>query len=291
MFHLRTHRILLLEGPDALSFLQGQTTNDAERLENGFVQQSAHCNHKGRMISSFKLGRINAESYVLRLHESLASIAMEALKKYMVFSKATLSATELAAFVLEKPNDERVEQIEQLREIDGALVFADQTSDFVELYIPETSLSQLSAAFHGEALSDADWESKMVALGISEVRGPTTEKFLPQEFNYDVTGGVNFKKGCYTGQEIIARLHYKGQAKKRLRRGRIASEQRPISGDEIRVISTQKNKGEVLFAHNIGEKHYEFLAVVSNDALESECALSSDLATKIEWLPLPYAIP
>ncbi len=294
LYPLNQHIIAKIEGPDAAAFLQGQCTNDVEALAIGQTQHTAHCNHKGRVISSFVLSRESDTSFLLRFHKSLCETGINALAKYIVFSKAKLSSTTLSAFAVIGPfPPEKSEEIQL--SVQGAQLF--QLSDeHTEIYVSPERTSSLKNTFENVEIKNGDdWKSYLVTQGRCELEQESTELFLPQELNFDCTKAVNFKKGCYTGQEVIARLHYRGQAKKRLRRGYL--EPAPLKDftidGKINVIdtSTNKNCGTVVLAANPQTTGFEFLAVVSNSSLSSECVLDLISQVKIEWLELPYAIP
>lgn len=278
--------IAKLEGPDAANFLQGQCTNDVNALATGQMQKSAYCNHKGRVISSFSLSRESEELFFLRLHRSIAQETIEKLNKPLTFSKAELSVTTLQAFALVGDID--------LNNLNSALT----TSTFQlnerhrEIYIEADDAKTLEDMVMVHTHSAENWIQYLITCGEYELTHESSEKFLPQELNFDCLDIVNFKKGCYTGQEVIARLHYRGQAKKRLRRARVVGINEAIPA-HTQIIDTATNKasGTVLLSTIIDQESCEFIAVMSNTALQSECVLDTSSATKIEWLELPYAIP
>jgi folate-binding protein YgfZ len=142
-------------------------------------------------------------------------------------------------------------------------------------------------------ITNQAWDLTLIRNGIGEVREPTIEELLPQDINLQLTGGVDFKKGCYTGQEIIARMHYRGNLKKHMYRGVASSlvTTDDISSQNIIDADTQKNVGKILFAVKISETSSEFLSMTNDDYIDNKTALLSEHpAAKIEWLPLPYAI-
>lgn len=289
IFALREHRVARIEGPDAAKFLQGQCTNDVDALGIGESQLSAHCNHKGRVISSFILSRESDSSFLLRFRENLADTAMAALQKYLVFSKATLSLTDLDVFVIIKNEPGDFPDFK----LHSAIASYHLQEKHLELYIPAGSDIDLAQIVGVDAILSPDqWNTELLRQGVYEVEQSTSEHFLPQELNYDCLGAVNFKKGCYTGQEVIARLHYRGEAKKRLRLGRVELTDVAIP-TQVDVIDTESNKscGSVLLAVSAAEYGRDFLALVKNSALASECVLDLNSPAKIEWLELPYAIP
>lgn len=279
--------IAKLEGPDAANFLQGQCTNDVNALASGQMQKSAYCNHKGRVISSFSLSRESEELFFLRLHRSIAQETIEKLNKPLTFSKAELSMTTLNAFVIVGDAD-----LDSLHSALGASIFQ-LNEKHREIYLDTDNTEALEGIINPEyRYSAKHWAQYLIHSGEYELTHESSEKFLPQELNFDCLDIVNFKKGCYTGQEVIARLHYRGQAKKRLRRARVVGINEAIPAHtQIIDTVTDKASGTVLLSTIINQESCEFIAVMSNTALQSECVLDTSNTTKIEWLELPYAIP
>lgn len=268
-------------GPDAETFLQGQLTNDLSLLGEKEMCFAAHCNPKGRVVSLFQVAKISTEHFVLKLPSALAQIATQQLKKYMVFSKAELSEIE-ALSLSTKPGSHRnalgKSAIAQHTHSDGS----------EELWVVPTEAAAYLQSGEISLASGSAWKRRLITLGIPEIGPEQSEQYLPQELNLDLIGAVNFKKGCYTGQEIIARLHYRGKSKKRLRRGIIKKEHTKLA--EIASDAGSKLGEVVNIQANSGTS--EFLANVSIDCHEHSCLLKDDSDTiKIEWLELPYAIP
>ena len=287
VYALTDYRVARLEGPDAKKFLQGQCTNDVDALKDGTAQLSAHCNHKGRMISSFYLSRETPDSFLLRIHESLADITLPALKKYLVFSKAELTLTQFEVFVL--VSEEMKSTVAKLNEVPSFELNESHREIYVSNHSEKEQLLELAAA---EFLPKSSWLSYQQKHGRIDLNSETTERFLPQELNYDCIDAVSFKKGCYTGQEIIARLHYRGQSKKRLYRGHTKAEA-GVLGPNHTIIDTGSGKacGSVILAVESEENGCDFLAVVNRTSLDSDCVLELTNPLKIQWLGLPYAIP
>ena len=122
-------------------------------------------------------------------------------------------------------------------------------------------------------MPDAEWRRLEIAAGIAWLTDETRESFIPQMLNLDRLGALSFEKGCFPGQEIIARTRYLGRLKRRLYPGRIAAGERPMSGDPVR--SGDRNAGTIMAAERDGEDGgFELLAVVAMDLaggrLESE---------------------
>lgn len=292
------HALLRVSGPDAGKFLQGQCTCDLNRLENGEFLLGAHCTHKGRMNSSFVTAPLAADAIGLQIHSSITGHAFASLKKYIVFSRAEIAvADDIGSVYLAGPEAEKI-----LRKLDlaapsvgnffqsGRITLLHHAQHQFEIWAPEETLlgvcqsaPVLAAENHVDLLN--------IRRGIGEVRAETIEEFIPQDLNFQLTGGVSFSKGCYTGQEIIARMHYKGKIKKHMYHGIADTGSPPAPATPI-VDDAGKNVGKIVFAARNENRQAEFLALVNDDATEGETFISGpDSQPKISWRPLPYAIP
>ncbi|MFL0799093.1 MAG: folate-binding protein [Agarilytica sp.] len=298
---LADYRLISVVGPDARKFLQGQCTCDFQNMGDNTFLTGAHCSPKGRMISSFVAAPQGTNTIALRLHESIAEIALSALQKYAVFSKVELTLLdEYVGFAL--LNTDNLSAFNTSLKIinPGQTSYQSQTlilqhsSDNMEIWsTKESALAHLNAFASVDIQNNSNsWRLKNIQSGIGEVQLPLTEKLLPQEMNFQEIGAVSFKKGCYTGQEIIARLHYKGQLKKHMARGCIKSEQKIETNQLIYTENTnEKPKGTVLNVAHSGENTYEFLALCDDKIIDdNSCYIENNATTKIQWLTLPYAI-
>ena len=254
----RVNRALLrVSGPDAVKFLQGQCTCDLNQLTDGELLLGAHCTHKGRMNSSFVIAPLASDAIGLQIHSSITEHAFTSLKKYIVFSKAEIAvADDIGSVYLAGPEAEKI-----LRKLDlfppsagrffqaGRITLLQHAENQFEIWAPEETL--LDVCQSAPVLATENQVDLLgVRRGIGEIRAETVEEFIPQDLNFQFTGGVSFSKGCYTGQEIIARMHYKGKIKKHMYRGVADVPGLPVPATAI-VDSAGKNAGKIVFAaHN-----------------------------------------
>lgn len=224
LYPLTQYGLISVSGPDASKFLQGQLTADIEALQAGTTKLAAHCNAKGRMHSSFFLHCLSHQDYLLVLPIDVLNTAMTALKKYAVFSKVELKdlSPEYAAIGISNNNDAPIPAIGNtvkatfsvpITGIGRIDYFAKATLSEVANNFDSLASDQLGAAVNwcGSAL----WEKRLVDAGIGLVQHASIDEFIPQMLNYDYIEGISFTKGCYTGQEIIARMKYRGKVKRR----------------------------------------------------------------------------
>jgi len=295
---IEDYQHLLISGLDAASFLQGQLTADVEALDLGASCFAAHCNPKGRMISSFLVFRLSASSFLLRVVSDLADEAAAQLKKYMVFSKVELSTnSDINALAIW--GDDLSDIHTKLETNNPVLAVHKHAENYLEICASSENIEILRPILEQCKLgSREEWQRRHLTAGIADISAASSAVYLPQELNFDHIGAVSFKKGCYTGQEVIARLHYKGKLKKRLYLGETLSETKSKTpGEALKINSklynSENNKacGQVV-AVSSGGNSQALLAVVENDSVISNTVVTSpEIGAKIEWHDLPYAIP
>lgn len=294
-------RIMAVSGPDSAKFLQGQLTCDVTRLPLPGSVLGARCNPKGRMQSSFRLLRHNESDYLLAMAEALIGPQITDLTKYAAFFKTKIidatdswvrlglhgeKASSLLA-ELDLPVPGAPDTVEQL---DAARVVRLPGNDSFELWLPaEMALPAIERLLAtATAIPLNDWQLLQIRAGIGQVFAETREAFIPQMLNLQVFDAVSFKKGCYTGQEIVARMKYLGKLKKRM--FRLVSEKSDCLAPGTPVVNRDTGQvlGEVVMAA-LGPEHMEMLAVVQKDAaqLASLCAIDSQ-GPALTLAPLPY---
>ncbi|BBH47801.1 YgfZ/GcvT domain-containing protein [Pseudomonas sp. KU43P] len=291
--------ILAVRGSDAGKFLQGQLTCNINYLSPEHAGLGARCMVKGRMQSSFRI-LPEGNGYLLAMASELLEAQLADLKKYAVFSKATLS-DESAAWVRFglQQGDAALQALGlSVPASAGATVRHDNliaiavSDGRVELWVPADNAPHvreaLAAALPEGSLND--WLLGQIRAGIGQVMGPTRELFIPQMINLQAVDGVSFKKGCYTGQEIVARMQYLGKLKRRQYRLALAEQAIPAPGAEIFSPTHGSSVGEVVLAASTGQG-CELLAVLSADAVEDDnLHLGSLQGPRLELLSLPYEL-
>jgi len=214
LIHL-PYSFVSITGIDAEKFLQGQFTCDLTTTSNETLQFGTVNSPKGRMYGLFKITRI-VDGFLIRLESSTVELLIRNLSKYKVFFKCEIKIEEhLSAFAYSplKSNEEGFpERGNQLLHINSE--FISRTSDkqsLFEIWSPDLSLRQLTTN------TDPDIRFALEAqLGIPELYSATQDHFILQFLNLQELGAVSFKKGCYTGQEIIARMKFLGKLKKKM---------------------------------------------------------------------------
>jgi hypothetical protein len=301
---LRHQGLLSIEGPDAAKFLQGQVTCDVRELAEKVTRLGAQCTLKGRMLLSFRALQLESEQILLRMHAGLAEKALSSFGKYIVFSKAKLhdrsdnyrhiglygpAAETLLIQVLGAAPTERDEWCQS----ESAVVIKLEEQRYECWLLPDQAERIWLALMPTCALAGENlWTLLDIRAGMGEVRPETSEFFTPQALNYQLVNGINFRKGCYTGQEIVARLHYRGTLKRHMYRFVTRSDsktQLPLPGSAV-LTAEQRNIGEIVLSAQTNSGAIEILATIADEYLmQAYCA--PEALQKLEQLPLPYAIP
>ncbi len=295
-----THEgLLAVRGVDAAKFLQGQVTCNLNYLDQATSSLGARCTPKGRMTSSFRI-LIEGEGLLLAMANELVETQLADLKKYAVFSKSTLTDESadwvrfglsqgdgvLLALGLDLP------QTSDSVAREGKLIAVRLADGRVELWAPKAEAATLEARLAAQlpqAPLDA-WLLAQVRAGIGQVFGATREQFIPQMINLQALGGVSFKKGCYTGQEIVARMQYLGKLKRRLYRLALAAGELPQAGAELYSPVHQSSVGEVVLAAP-APNGCELLAVLQEDAVsDGRIHLGTADGPALNLLDLPYTL-
>jgi folate-binding protein YgfZ len=294
--------LLRVSGPDAEKFLQGQTTADFRRLAESRLLLGAHCDHKGRMHSSFIAAKLDQTTIGLRVHAGIAEHAQAALQKYIVFSKAQLApATDVRMLGLIGKDVEHHLQnaVEVLPTADGEFSMQENITvlrhsiDCFELWIqqPQAETVERALSAHFKPATSNEWDLHQIRHGLGQVRSETKGEFIPQVLNFQHLGGISFNKGCYTGQEVVARMHYLGKTKRHTYLGLVRAPELPAPGTPVFTANKESPSGEVVMAAFAGENLVAQLFVCSEQSVdEGALALKSPTGPNIELLPLPYSL-
>lgn len=291
--------LLAVRGADAGKFLQGQLTCNLNYLNENSSGLGARCTPKGRMLSSFRIVP-QADGYLLAMARELLEPQLAELQKFAVFSKVKLSDVSVdwvrfglfqAETLLQELGFELPAATGSMCRHDGQLAIRVDAAR-VELWVPAeqaaATQSRLAADLPEAPLND--WLLGQVRAGIGQVFGETRELFIPQMINLQALDGVSFKKGCYTGQEIVARMQYLGKLKRRLYRLSLPGAQLPAIGSEIFSPVHSSAVGEVVLAAR-AEDSVELLAVLQQDAVaDGRLSLESVEGPSMSLLDLPYSL-
>ncbi|SMN16259.1 Folate-dependent protein for Fe/S cluster synthesis/repair in oxidative stress [uncultured Candidatus Thioglobus sp.] len=254
------NRVLLrLSGSDVQGFLQGQFSNDIAKLEEGIAQLNAYCQHQGKIMALIWVMK-KANEYYLSFPEDLSTDIVKKLTMFKMMSDVT---------IIDVSNE--VIQLGVIDEIvNGAFKLNDQQSVV------------LTESIDGLELNDeVHWKMSCIDNEVPEVELITVEKFVPQLLNLDINEvGVSFTKGCYPGQEVVARLHYLGKSKRRMRA--FECEGDTSVGDELIAVNSTSAKasGIVVRCVKLNDKSL-CLATVEINYEDDEITLNNAQHTKL----------
>ena len=287
---LPQYALLKISGDDAAAFLQGQLSNDVKQLVTtqalGNWQLSGYCNPKGRLLALFYLWRADDDFYAL-LDESLVEAILKRLRMFVMRSKVLIehiaSSSSLGFSSREQLKQTIADQFGNVGQLPldtlqhtGVVVFDDKAILAINQRYLLVSQTPLNDLFTSTIDQSKDWLSADILEGLPQVTADSSEAFIPQMLNLDLLGGINFKKGCYTGQEIVARMHYLGKLKQRmfvctLTNTNDADTSAALPGDKIYAdAELVKSVGNLV---SVSANHAQALAVVRIEHQDSELYL------------------
>lgn len=288
--------LLLVKGPDASKFLQGQVTCDIRELANNKTLIGAQCNIKGRVLASFRVLQMDPETIALMMPADNIETTQKNLGKYIVFSKAKLHDYRADFHILGCYGADCEKNLSHFFPVipSGSHTWTTHNDNYLikldenrfECWINQRDYPAIIESLSVSCFmaSSSVWKLLDIRAGLYWVNAESTEQFTPHELNYPYINAVSFRKGCYTGQEIVARMHYRGKLKRHTHRFALNSNEIPAYRS---TLSSNHGDafGEILVCA-LNEMHKVECLAVCND----EQALSVN-PEKIKHLELPYAIP
>lgn len=296
--------VIRASGADAASFLHGQLSNDVSRLDAAHARLAAYCTPQGRMLASFVYARAGAGELWLSTSADVLAPTLKRLSMFVMRAQAKLSDASAELAVIGLAGEAAAAWLGEAApaapwdkaDRDGAIVIRllparqDGTDVPAWLWIgPVAQAEALQAAL--PALDAAQWQRIELATGVAQIVAATSGQLVPQMLNYELVGGVDFRKGCYPGQEIVARSQYLGKLKRRgfLLAG--AAAMRP--GQEVYWSGDAGQPAGLIAAAapEFGGGHVALaelkIAVTQSGTLHLGAADGPVLALQ----PLPYALP
>ncbi len=278
---------LEVSGQDARAFLQNQLSNDLNALAVNGSQFSAWCNPKGQVISNFIVIRRDS-GYLLLCKASLKAPVQKRLGLYVLRSAVSINDRSGQLALLGIANTRL--DTGRLADIEGLTAVALPAG--ANRYLLAGAAGAIAAAL--ATLADKPqlagsrlWEQLDIQAGVPWVGPETQARFLPQMLNLDLLPGLSYQKGCYPGQEVIARLHYRGKLKKRM--ALFKAETGLHAGGRIYQKGLNNAVGDIINATAPGQSAYA-LAVVQLDSLQQPLFPGPDSNQALTRLDLPYAV-
>lgn len=303
---LSNQGLIKVHGEDAESFLQNQFTNDIRNITIDTHQLTAWCSPKGRIIATFRVFK-KANSYYLSLSHDLIEHVIKKLRLYVMMSKVTIEDVSETIIHFGFTGEHAEEKLAEILEAQSAHLPTEtsQTTSYktvsilrlpssipcFEIFseIDDAKTLWDNCANKAAQASNDRWAYLNIRSGLPQISEANTESWIPQMVNYIAVDGVDFKKGCYPGQEVVARLNYLGKTKRRMYRIRINTKQLPNINDTI-ISETDKQAGKILNAAKSPNGHIEALSVLKIAESEKPLTLSLDENATIKLLELPYSL-
>lgn len=297
--------LVTLTGPDTIKYLQGQVTADVDALSADQHVLCAHCDAKGKMWSDLRLFQ-RAEGFAFIERRSLRDTQLNELKKYAVFSKTTIAADDSVILLGAAGANIRQQLQSVFNDLPDAehpvtqdqdvtlLHFSHPAERFLLVLTAERYTALLEQLAGKSELNDSrQWLALDIESGLPIIDSGNSAQFIPQATNLQALNGISFSKGCYAGQEMVARAKYRGANKRALywlagQAGKV-----PAAGDdlELRLGDNWRRTGTVLAACRLQDNAVWVQAILNNDlAADSELRVRDDADGKLTIQPLPYAI-
>ncbi len=295
--------LIKVTGDDAEKLLQGQFTNDVRQVTAEKNQLSAWCTHKGRMLVSFRLFKRSDAYYLLLPQDSVAS-TIKRLQMYILRTAVKLEEVSDSLLRIGIAGSHSTQILTEClgdappSEVDGSLTI----DKITVLQIPgnrpryivfsETpqDLWQCATKTARQA-GAAAWQLLDILAGLPQIVPATAEAFVPQMVNFHAIGGVSFKKGCYTGQEVVARMQYLGSLKRRMYLARIDTNSIPQPGDALYITHSEESVGKIANAVTLPEGGAIILAVIKiSHAKTDEIHWQNQQGEILQCLELPYLL-
>ncbi|MBE9516622.1 MAG: folate-binding protein YgfZ [Proteobacteria bacterium] len=295
-----------VSGEDATDFLQGQFSNDIKALDDHHWQLSAYCNPKGRILALMRITK-QEHNYRLILPTEIAKGTLKRLQMFVMRSRVTLRLCD-DELLMGLAGDDLNTLVPYLSTVEHG---AGHSKGMSALTMPGASLRLLvtgnseqisklwseceaNATGTGSGTNSMVWRQMDIESGIPQVFEASKEMFVPQMLNVDILDGVNFKKGCYPGQEIVARMHYLGKLKKRMYLGTFKTNGScPLPGEAVYSDSfgTQAAGNIVDAAIDANGNCSALMSVQISSADKSDLHAESSDGPEIILIDLPYSFP
>ncbi|MEY2249407.1 CAF17-like 4Fe-4S cluster assembly/insertion protein YgfZ [Comamonas sediminis] len=287
--------VIRAEGADAASFLQGQLSHDVQLLPVGQARLAAFLSAKGRMQASFIVIKRSAEEFWLITSRDVLPATLKRLSMFVLRAKCKLSDATEAVQLLGLAGDAVPAEA---RKLAPWQVLALDDASIVRLYAAEGESRALLAAPAASALpaqitgsptiTAAAWQLSIVQAGVPLITATVVDAFVPQMLNFESVDGVSFKKGCYPGQEVVARSQFRGTLKRRMYR--LASAAQPQPGQEVFAANDDSQPVGTVVQSAASASGFEALVSMQIAAASAPLHLGSSTGAALQLLSLPYAL-
>lgn len=293
-----------ISGADSEKYLQGQVTADVAQLGEHQHLLVAHCDPKGKMWSNLRLFR-RQDGFAVIERRSLRDAQLTELKKYAVFSKVTIVADDenvllgVAGFQARAALKNLFSELPDANKPlinDGAtsLLWFEYPDERFLLVTDVATAERVTEALRGEAQfnNSLQWLALNIEAGLPIIDAANSAQFIPQATNIQALGGISFKKGCYTGQEMVARAKFRGANKRALWYLAGNASRVPEAGEdlELKMGENWRRTGTVLAAVQLDDGRVLVQVVMNNDMEADSVFRVRDDANTLSIQPLPYSL-
>lgn len=293
-------------GEEAESFLQNQFCNDVRNVSETQGQLNAYCSPKGRVLAFFRLFKVD-DQYFLRMPKSMLTDTINRLRMFILMSKVTLEDTSDDLVIIGYSGPEAVQRLKAITgeipmETDAVIhqngltiIRISDTPSRFEIYGNCDDVMALWEKLATDAVpvGSGSWELLDIRDAIPEVIQNTKEAFVPQMINLQGINALSFKKGCYPGQEIVARMHYLGKLKRRMYLAHIDADTIPAAGDSLYAANSESGQGagKIVRAQTSPTGGTDLLAVIEIASAENDSLHVGNTDGPVLALEeLPYAV-
>lgn len=295
---------LRVSGEEAQSFLQNLLSNDILEVSGTRAQLSSLNTAKGRMLATMLIWR-EGDDYLLQLPRVLCEAIRKKLTMYVLRAKVKIAdaSDEIISLGLSGENAQEIlsKQFGELPQIplgcigtaQGSVVKISGTRWQINISAPHAAALWPALGRHAQPAGSACWDWLNIRSGIPAILPQTQEQFVAQMVNLELIGGVNFKKGCYPGQEIVARMQYLGKLKRRMYLAHLEIADAPQAGDELYSADMEgQASGMIVNAAPAPGGGYDALASVQSSSHATQTVHWKSLqGAALQFLPLPYPLP
>ena len=302
--------LLYVGGDDAKEFLQNQLSNDIDKMNEHHAQFSSISSAKGRMFGIFRVIQIEG-GYILVMPKSIVENIQLRLQKFIVRSQVVLAdiSDSFSGISITTDNAELIQQLNLTAQSDeGSMHSVVQTENQINLQVHAAKGRVRFMIFNNDtnqlidiwqkisqvltANDASQWQLQEIEAGIPTVHPETSEAFVLQMSNLHLLDGVSFKKGCYPGQEVVARMKYLGKLKRRMYLASVSGIPCPNAGDDLTTKGSDRadGSGKVVDAIQLSETENLMLFVAKIEPTEAnELVLFKHPEQSISLRKLPYS--
>ncbi len=297
--------IIRVTGDDSEVFLQGQFSNDIKQVTLTHAQLSSWCSPKGRVLTQLLVVR-QASAYLLVLPRAVLDTTLKRLRMFVLRSQVSLqdasdslvclgfagagSSAHLSQLYTHSPTTDYAAHIAG----DVCMIrMPGMSARYLLISSPNTFMSDWPKLSESQVVTgNTPWQWLDIQAGLPTILPGVVDEFVPQMLNLELLGAVNFKKGCYPGQEIVARTHYLGKVKRRLYKAHINQSNTPLIGQDIyHSTANDQSIGKIVTAQPGPQGGMDILAVIQREAAQSgELQIGPSPEQRLQLQPLPYSL-